>query len=154
MKKSLIPKLGAGVLIAVLLCLGITILTKMRCQMGPSDEKLISTTMANWKAALIAQDLDKIMEAYSENYESAEGNDKEATREFMERIIDKRYLDDIEVDLENAKTTIEGDKAQFSAVIITGRREPRTTEFTLQKENGTWRIISSKRERRRSEDAD
>lgn len=135
MKKSLIAKLGAGVLVAVLLC---------GCQMGPSDEKLISTTMANWKAAVIVQDLDKIMEVYSENYVSAEGSDKEATREFMESIIDEGYLDDIEVDLENAETTIEGDKADVYPIEVTGAAgETITLGFTLQKEDGDWLIVSS-----------
>ena len=137
MKKSLIPKLGAGVLVAVLLC---------GCQMGSSDEKLISTTMANWKAAVTVQDLDKIMEAYSENYESAEGDDKETTREFMEGIIDEGYLDDIEVDLENAETTIEGDKADVYPIEVIGAAgEPITLGFTLQKEDGDWLIVGSER---------
>ncbi len=100
MKKSLIPKLGAGVLVAVLLC---------GCQMGLSDEKLVNTTMTNWKAALIAQDLDKCMGSYSEDSESDRGVDKEAIRGFMERGIDEGFLDDIEVDIEGAEIAIEGD---------------------------------------------
>lgn len=147
MKKPVITKLGAGVLAVVLLC---------GCQPagGLSDEKLINCTMANFKAALMAQDLDNLMAVYSEDYESTRGHGKEDIREFMERGIDEGFLDDIEVDIEDAKTTIEGDKAQFSPVIMTGRRGPRTTEFTLQKEEDTWRIVGSKRQRRREEDTD
>jgi len=145
MKKSLIPKLGAGVLVAVLLC---------GCQMGSSDEKLISTTMANWKAALMAQELDKFMDSYSEDYESDRGFGKEEIRGFMERGIDEGFLDDIEVDIEGAEIAIEGDKAQVAPVVWTGERGQMTMEFTLQKEGDTWRIVNSKRERRRSEDSD
>jgi len=145
MKKSLIPKLGAGVLVAVLLC---------GCQMGLSDKELVNTTMANWKAALIAQDLDKFMGSYSEDYESDRGFDKEAIRGFMERGIDEGFLDDIKVDIEGAEIAIEGDKAQVTPVVWTGGRGQMTMEFTLQKEGDTWRIVNSKRERRRSEDSD
>ncbi len=145
MKKSLITKLGAGVLVAVLLC---------GCQMGSSDEKLINTTITNWKAALITQDLDKLMDSYSEDYESDRGFDKEDIRGFMERGIDEGFLDNIEVDIEGAEITIEGDKAQVAPVVWTGRRGEMTIEFTLQKEGDTWRIVSSKRERRRPEDLD
>ena len=146
MKKSLITtKLGAGVLIAVLLC---------GCQMVSSDEKLVNTTMTNWKAALIAQDLDKFMDSYSEDYESDRGFDKEDIRGFMERGIDEGFLDNIEVDIKGAEIAIEGDKAQVAPVVWTGRRGEMTIEFTLQKEGDTWRIVNSKRERRRSEDSD
>ena len=134
MKKSLIPKLGAGVLVAVLLC---------GCQMGPSDEKLISTTMANWKAALIVQDLDKIVEAYSEDYESGERDDKDSERESIAYAIEDGSLDDIKVGLENAETTIVGDKAEVYPVEVTGMEWSVTFDFKLQKEDGTWRIVSA-----------
>ena len=143
MKKSLITKLGAGVLVAVLFC---------GCQTGSSDEKLINTTITNWKAALVAQDLDKLMDSYSEDYESDRGFDKEDIRGFMERGIDEGFLANIEVDIEGAEIAIEGDKAQVAPVVWAGRRGEMTIEFTLQKEGDTWRIVSSKRERRRPED--
>ena len=145
MKKSLITKLGAGVLIAVLLC---------GCQMASSDEKLVNTTMANWKEAFMAQDIDRLMDLYSDDYESDRGFDKEDIRGSMERGIDEGFLKNIEVDLEDAKTTIEGDNARVAPVVWTGGRGEITVKFTLQKEGDTWRIIRSKRERRRSEDAD
>jgi len=145
MKKSVITKLGAGVLVAVLLC---------GCQMGTSDEKLINATMANWKEALITQDLDKFMDSYSEDYESDRGFGKEEIRGFMERGIDEGFLDDIEVDIEGAEIAFEGDKAQVAPVVWIGERGEMTMEFTLQKEEDTWRIVSSKRERRSEEDED
>lgn len=134
MKKSLILKLGAGVLVAVLLC---------GCQMVPSDEELINTTMTNWKAALIAQDLDKIMEAYSEDYESGERDDKDSERESIAYAIEDGSLDDIKVGLENAKTIVIEDKAEVYPVEVTGMEWSVTFDFKLQKEDGTWRIVSA-----------
>ena len=60
-----------------------------------------------------------------------------------------RGLDDIKVDIEGAEIAIEGDKAQVTPVVWTGGRGQMTMEFTLQKEGDTWRIVNSKRERRR-----
>ena len=91
MKKSVIMKLGVVVLAAVLFS---------GCQTGATDEELISFTMGKWKEALLAQDLDKLMEMYSEDYESMEGGDKEASREFLEGFFEQGYVDGAEVDLE------------------------------------------------------
>ena len=132
MKKSVIMKLGMVVLAAALIG---------GCQMGATDEALINTTIGTWKEAVIAQDLDKLMEMYSENYESMEGGDKEATREFMSGVFEQGYMDNAEVDLENAETTIEGDKAEVSGVELILDSGPMMLDLTLQKEKGTWLIV-------------
>ena len=41
---------------------------------GPSDEQLINTIMAEWKAAVEAKDIDRLMVLFSENYMSASGS--------------------------------------------------------------------------------
>ena len=132
MKKSVIMKAGVVALVAVFLC---------GCQMGPSDQKLINTTTGNWKEALIAQDLDKIMETFSEDFESMEGGDKEEAREYLGGVFDEGVVDNAEVDLENAETTIEGDKAKVSGVELTLDSGPIMLDFTLQKEKGSWLIV-------------
>ena len=138
MKKSVIMKLGVGVLIVVLTA---------GCQIGgPSDEELVSTTVADWKAALTARDLDKLMAAYSENYVSTRGSDKESVRQFMGRAFERDFMDNVNISLENAKTTIEDDKARFSPVEFISDRGTMAIEFTLQKEDGTWLITTSKRQ--------
>ena len=132
MKKSVIMKLGVVVLAAALIG---------GCQMGATDEALINTTIGTWKEALIAQDLDKLMETYSEDYESMEGGDKEATREFMEEVFDQGWVDNAEVDLEEAETTIEENEAEVSGVELILEQGTITLDFTLQKEKGAWLIV-------------
>jgi len=86
MKRSVILNLSLFVLAAFLVC---------GCQtlgVGPSDEELISTTMAEWKAALVAKDIDKLMAAYSENYVSTRGTGKDSIREFMARAFEQSFL--------------------------------------------------------------
>jgi ketosteroid isomerase-like protein len=139
MNKSVIMNAGVAVLAAVLLC-GCQILG-----LGPSDEELINTTMADWKTALIAHDMDKLMETYSENYTSTQEGDKESVREYIADAIDKGYLDNVEVNLEDSQITIEGNKATVAPVELTSDAGTYVFEYiTLQKENGTWLIVTSK----------
>lgn len=138
MKKSVILNLSLVVL-AVTLC---------GCQtlgVGPSDEKLISTTMDEWKAAMVAKDLDRLMATFSNNYVSSRGSGKDSMHERLSGAIERGFLDRVEVNIENAQITIEGDKATFSPVEFTSDRGTMALEYTLQKENGAWLIVSSKR---------
>jgi len=139
MKKSVILYLSLTVF-AVALCgcrtLGV----------GPSDEELVSTTMAEWKAAMVAKDLDKLMATFSENYLSSRGSGKDAMRERMAGAIERGFLDNVDVNIEDAQIAIEGDKATFSPVEFTSDRGTMALEYTLQKENGAWLIVSSKRQ--------
>jgi hypothetical protein len=136
MKETVIINVGAAVLILVL---------AGGCQIGGlSDEELISWTMTDWKAALTAQDLDRLMAAYSENYVSNRADSKDAARERMTRIFERGWMDNVKVNLENAKITIDGDKAKFGPVEFISDEDMFTYEYTLQKEYGAWFIVSSK----------
>ncbi len=116
------------------------------CQVGaPSDEELINWTMTDWKAALKARDLDRLMATYSENYVSARASGKDSVRERMTRIFDRGWMDNVKVTLENAKTTIDGDKAEFGPVKFSSDEGMFTREYTLQKESGAWFLAGSKR---------
>ena len=139
MGKSVVKNSGVVALVVVMLC-GCQILG-----LGPSDEDLVNATMAKWKAALIAHDMDKLMETYSENYANIEGGDKASVREFIVGVIDQGYLENLEVNLEDAQTTIEGDKATVAPVELTSDMGTYVLEYTkLQKENGDWLIVGSK----------
>jgi ketosteroid isomerase-like protein len=133
--------LGVAALAVIMIC---------GCQIlgfGPSDEDLVNATMANWKAALIAHDMDKLMETYSENYTNIEGGDKDSVREFIAEAIDQGYLDNTEVNLEDAQITIEGDKASVAPIELISDAGTYVLESTtLQKEDGIWLIVSSKGE--------
>lgn len=137
MGKSVVMNSGVIALAVVMLC-GCQILG-----LGPSDEDLVCATMADWKAALIAHDMDKLMETYSENYANTEGGGKNSVREFISGVIDQGYLDNTKVNLEDAKITIEEGKATVAPVEVTSDAGEYVLEYELQKENGAWLIISS-----------
>ncbi len=138
MKKSVILNLGFLVFAAAF----------CGCQTpveGPSDEQLINTAMTEWKAAFEARDLDRLMVLFSENYISSTGSSKVAMRERMAGAIERGSLDNVEIKIQNAKLTLVGDKATFGPVEITLDRGTLAIEYTLQKENGKWLIVSSRR---------
>jgi len=138
MKKSVILNLGLFVFAAVF----------CGCQTpveGPSDKQLINTTMTEWKAAFEAKDLDRLMAVFSDNYLSSSGSSKVAMRESMAGAIERGSLDNVEIKIENAKLTLVGDQATFGPVEITSDRGTLTIEYTLQREDVKWLIVSSKR---------
>ncbi len=138
MKKLVIMSSGVAVLIVVL---------AGSCQVGgPSDEELINWTMTDWKASLKARDLDRLMATYSENYVSARASGKDSVRERMTGIFDRGWMDNVKVNLENAKTTIDRDKAQFGPVEFISDEGTFSHEYMLQKEYGAWFIVGSKRQ--------
>jgi hypothetical protein len=137
MKKSVILNLSLAVLVAILVC---------GCQTaGPSDEQLVSTTMADWKASLIAEDLDKLMTVYSMNYVSTRGTSKDSIREVMTKAFESNFMDNVQINIENAEVMIEGDKAVFGPVEFIYDRNTLTREYKLRKEEEAWLIVGSTR---------
>jgi len=137
MKKSVILNLSLAVLVAILVC---------GCQTaGPSNEQLISTTMTNWKASLIEEDLDKLMTVYSMNYVSTRGTGKDSMREFMTKAFESNFMDNVEINIEDAEIMIEGEKAVFGPVEFISDRGTFKLEYKLQKEEEAWLIVGSTR---------
>ncbi len=112
---------------------------------GPSDEELINTAMTEWKAAFEAKDLDRLMVLFSENYLSSSGSSKIAMRERMSGAIERGSLDSVEAKIQNAELTIVGETATFGPVEIILDRGTLALEYTLQKQDGKWLIVGSKR---------
>ena len=109
---------------------------------GPSDEELIAQVAEGMAANLAAIDLDKLMTFYSEDFENWEWGDKAGLKAFIKEAIEDGYLEDIEVDMEKAKTTIEGDKATVYPIEITASFGGATAEIELKKEGCAWLIVA------------
>ncbi|MHC4207349.1 MAG: Cif family virulence factor [Planctomycetota bacterium] len=137
MGKSVVMNSTVVALTVVMLC-GCQILG-----LGPSDEDLINATMADWSAALIAHDMDKLMETYSENYSNSEGGDKASVREFIAGAIDQGYLDNTKVNLEDAEIKIEGDRADVGPVEVMSDSGTYVLDYELKKEKKAWLIVFS-----------
>jgi len=109
---------------------------------GPSDDELIAKVIGDWKAAGLAQDIDAMLVLYSESFENYEFGDKAGFKSFMDDAKDMGYLEDAEIDLEGAKTTIEGDEANVYPVEMEAAFGSATIELVLKKEGDAWLITA------------
>ena len=107
--------------------------------------------MTEWKGAFEAKDLDRLMVLFSENYMSAGGSSKVAMRESMAGAIERGSLDNVEINIQNAQLTLVGETATFGPVEIKSDRGTLAIEYTLEKEDMNWFIVSSKRRQSSSE---
>ncbi len=131
--------------IAALLAVGLFVLAA-GCEMagGLSDEAQLTAALGQWKAATEAQDIDKMMEPYSEDYEGSRGEGKEGVREFLSGMIDEGALEDIDMDISEAEIEIDGDEATVGPIIYAGNWGEVEIIRTLKNESdGVWRVVGS-----------
>ena len=108
---------------------------------GMTDEEIITKLTEESIAAVVAQDIDKLLTYYSDDFSHYEFGDKAGLKEFLEGAKDMGYLDGLEVSMEEAETTIEGDTATIYPVIIEGSFGSTEIEFTSKKEGDTWKVV-------------
>ena len=138
MGKSRLATVLAATLVVALVC-GCATFGK-----GPSDEELIMQTLDGYTAGLVAQDIDKLMAAYSDDFETEDGLGKEDLGEFLAGAIDQGYLEDVEADADDCEIKIEGDKATAGPVVYSSAMGSITVEYTMKKDaDGAWRIVES-----------
>jgi ketosteroid isomerase-like protein len=132
--------------IAALLVAGVFILAT-GCEMagGLSDEAQLTTVLEQWEVATEAQDLDRMMEQYSDDYEDSGGEGgKEGVRQFLTQVMDEGDLEDIDMDIGEAEINIEGDKATVAPIIYTGNWGEVQMTYDFKKESdGVWRVVGS-----------
>ena len=130
--------------IAVLLAAGMFVLAA-GCEMGGlSDEAQLTAALGQWKAATEAQDIDKMMEPYSEDYEGNRGEGKEGVRQFLSGMIEEGALEDVDMDISEAEIEIEGDNATVGPIIYAGDLGEIEMKRILKKEDdGVWRVVGA-----------
>ncbi|MHC5059648.1 MAG: YybH family protein [Planctomycetota bacterium] len=131
--------------IAALLVVGLFVLAG-GCKMagGLGDEAQLTAALGQWKAATEAQDIDKMMEPYSENYEGNRGEGKEGVREFLSGMKKQGALEEIDMDISEAEITIEGDEATVGPITYSGDWGEVQMVRNLKKESdGIWRVVSA-----------
>ena len=130
--------------IAVLLVAGMLV-AAAGCEMGGlSDEAQLTAALGQWKAATEAQDIDKMMEPYSEDYEGNRGEGKEGVRQFLSGMIEEGALEDVDMDISEAEIEIEGDNATVGPIIYAGDWGEIEMKRILKKEDdGVWRVVGA-----------
>lgn len=109
---------------------------------GPADEELIAQRIQDGIAAIKAKNLDAFDGMVSSSFESYLIGDKDDLLNFLENADAMGFLDALEIDLAEAQTEIDGEKATVSPVAVSGSFGSLSLMFEGAKENGVW-VISS-----------
>ena len=116
---------------------------------GPSDEELIMQTIHTLIDSVFAADTETLLACFSEDFSHYEVPDKETLADYVQMGVDMGYLDqvedhDVEINLEEAEITIDGDTATVYPMDASADMGAVTFELTLKKEeDGVWRIITA-----------
>ena len=110
---------------------------------GVDNEALIRQTLGGWTEGVTGGDIEKVMAAYSENFDHYEYGKKASLKQFLGGLMDQGQFDNAEVSLDDAEITIEGDTAKVYPVDLEASFGGATLELTLKREDdGVWRITT------------
>ena len=107
---------------------------------GPTDEELISKRIQEGIAAIKAKDWKAFDGMVSASFSSSAVGDKAALQDYLKNADSSGFLDDLEIDLSGAKTTVQGDKVTVAPVNVNGGFGSLTLNFDGIKEKGVWTI--------------
>ncbi len=108
---------------------------------GPTAEEQVDGVIAAWQAALKAAELDTVLALYSEDYSSSQTPDKAALRRSLENA--REFLPELETDLSQAQTTVNGGSATVGPVRMNARGRDFSMQITLAEEQDGWKIINT-----------
>jgi hypothetical protein len=100
----------------------------------------IMETVNGWFAGLVAEDVEATMKLVSEDFEHYEYGDKEGLTDFLEQANDMGYLEDLEIDKEDAEVEIEDGEAVVYPIEMSGYFGTITFELILEEEEGAWMV--------------
>jgi len=111
---------------------------------GLSDTDQIGALLEEWKAAILAEDADRLLATYSENFahdgDEYDAEDKAGLREFIDWGIEGDRYADAEIDIEHAGIAIEEGTATVYPIEFTNWEGTVTIKLTLAKEKAGWLI--------------
>jgi len=106
----------------------------------PDGYAEVAAFMQQWKQAIFANDINRIMALYSDQFTSEFG-DKAAITEIMADLAQKMDDQDGRLNLEDADIAVSGDKASVKPISIGTRKGAVCRSVYLQKKDGRWLIV-------------
>lgn len=107
---------------------------------NPRDE--IMAALDGYHAAMVAGDVERMVDVFSDDYSSADGNVKSAMAGMFQSWLDAGVFDGIEFDLSSCEITVDGNEATVGPVNYVMRLGTAGNRYTMRKEaDGVWRII-------------
>ncbi len=104
---------------------------------GMSDADMIQGVLDDMMAALLAQDVEKMVSFYADDFSSDTG-DKAATQEFLEGAKDNGLLEDLEIDTSELEISVDGTSATAEPITLETSIGAIALGFELQKRGGSW----------------
>ena len=107
-------------------------------------EASVKQALADFKAGIESQDIDKMMAPFSANFDHYEWGDKARLRGFITLQMDQGVMDGAEVDIENAEISKDGDVVSVYPVEMASSAVGLLTfEFTVEEDDDSvWRVTS------------
>ncbi len=107
-------------------------------------EASVKQALADFKAGVESQNIDKMMVPFSANFDHYEWGDKETLRGFITAQMNQGVMDGAEVDIENAEISKDGDVVSVYPVEMDASAIGLLTfEFTVEEDDdGVWRVTS------------
>lgn len=111
---------------------------------GSNPVEAIGQTLALMKAGFESQDPDKVLTAYSEDYDGPNGEDKEEAGVGLEDLNDQGYWEGMEVTVEGVDITVEGETATVGPIEFSGSWGTAEYIYEFKKDaDGVWRVSRS-----------
>lgn len=123
--------------------LGMAVLMAAGCATtakGPSDEEQIRQRVEEGLAGLKAKNYDLFGGMVSESFSSGAVGDKNDLLDYLKNADDMGFLDGLEVSLEDAVITVEGETATLEPVDASGSFGSLSLSFTGVREKGVWMV--------------
>lgn len=111
------------------------------CATGAKPESLVQKQVEQFKAMMLAQNIDGLVALFSDKFEHYEWGNKAGAADFMKNAKEMGYLDGLEVDISRAAKTAEGPKFKVYPIEISGSFGSTTVELIFAKEGDAWKII-------------
>lgn len=106
-----------------------------------SEQLTILALVEKGMEALVASDIDAMMEIYAEDFESDQGADKAGQEQFMRDAQAQGFLDGIQFDLTPMEIIVDGDEATAGPIDLEGAFGMLSVEFELEKQaDGEWKV--------------
>lgn len=126
--KHFLAKVGVAVL-AVVMIVG--------CQSGgkgPTDQELVQMRVKEFTDALLAKDVERVMDSVSENFYHPEAGDKTSAKELMKQGLESGFVQNGKIDTSKMEVKIEKDTATAYPIQASADAGSVTVGVTMKKE--------------------
>lgn len=103
----------------------------------------LKARLADWEKAVEAQQYEGILAFYAEDMVGEDGRSKADFANFLKEAIDTGMLSGLDVDLDDSKMNVDGNRARVGGVEIEGSFGEMDVAIELEQRDGVWLIVKS-----------